>query len=439
MTVGTRLQWPANVVTRTWPAAAWGYLTIALFAGSFGVWAATAPLAGAAVAPGVVAAAGKNIRIQHLEGGLIREIRAREGERVAVGAPVIVLDSTVARTELNRRVGQMAALQARAWRLEAEADHADAMAEPDRLDGLGDEAAFRSTLSEQRREFDARLARHRAEQEILHQRIAALGELAQGLEEQRDAAEDQLAIVSEEIERKKRLLDQGLANRSEYAELLRSRAELTGQAASLRAQIAGTATQVVEARQQIGKLTTTRVEQALAELNAVRRQIADMEEQVHAARAVLERTVVAAPVDGIVVRTLYTAPGSVIRPGEEVVEILPTTSELIIEARLAPEDIDMVRIGQAASMRFTALNARTTPEVPGTLFYVSADRQLDQNGQPFYPARLRIGDDLPPEIRPDQIYPGMPVEAFISAGERTFSEYLIQPIMDSFARAFREE
>jgi HlyD family secretion protein len=130
----------------------------------------------------------------------------------------------------------------------------------------------------------------------------------------------------------------------------------------------------------------------------------------------------------------------VIRPGEPVIQMLPTTRELIIEAQVRPQDIDLLRIGQEASMLFSALNARITPQVPGTVFYISADRLIDQaNGQPYYTARLKITENLPPEISAEQIYPGMPVETFIRTDERTFVEYLMQPLADSFTRAFREE
>src|SRR5690606_24583739 len=156
----------------------------------------------------------------------------------------------------------------------------------------------------------------------------------------------------DEIVRKKGLLDLGLTQRTDYSSLLRSEAELLGEIASVRAQIANSATQIVEARQQIERLKNSRAEDAIAELNTVRTQQADLDEQVRAARSVLERTVVRAPVDGIVVRTLFTSTGSVIGAGQQVVELLPTTDELIVEARLRPEDIDLVRIGQAASMRF---------------------------------------------------------------------------------------
>ena len=119
-------------------------------------------------------------------------------------------------------------------------------------------------------------------------------------------------------------------------------------------------------------------------------------------------------------------------------ELLPTTDKLVIEARISPHDIDTLRIGQAAKLHFSALNARTTPQVPGTLTYISADRLVDQaSGQPYYTARLKI-DELPPQVRRDQIYPGMPVETYIGTGSRTFLEYLVRPLLDSFGRAFRQ-
>jgi HlyD family secretion protein len=178
----------------------------------------------------------------------------------------------------------------------------------------------------------------------------------------------------------------------------------------------------------------------LGELNTVSANITDVEEQISAAQSVLERTVVRAPADGIIVRSVYNTPNSVVRPGEVIMEILPTTRELIVEARVRPEDIDKIRVGQDARMHFRALNPRTTPQVAGKVFYMSADRLVDQkNGQPYYTIRLKIAEELPPAIKPDQIYPGMPVDSFIAVGPRTFASYLVQPIVDSFGKAFREQ
>ncbi|TIO72925.1 MAG: HlyD family type I secretion periplasmic adaptor subunit, partial [Mesorhizobium sp.] len=354
------------------------------------------------------------------------------------GQALIVLDPTVAQSQLNRVLKQWVAQKAEIARLEAERDGLEKIVLPRDLGAYSDAPEFSDVFAEQTKEFRARLARYGADQEILRERVAALQEAVAGLKAQKDAAANQLAIVNAETERKKHLLDKGLTNRSEYTDLLRSTAELVGQEGSLEAQIASAATQIVEARQQIERLTTTRVEDAVTELNKARVEMADLEEQINAARSVLVRTTIRAPADGIIVRSLYNSEGSVIRAGEPAMELLPT-KELIVEAKIKPEDIDSIRVGQGANMMFTALNARTTPKVPGKVFYISADRlTTPSTGQPYYTVRLKMADKLPPQVKPEQIYPGMPVETFISTGERTFLSYLTKPLVDSFQRAFRE-
>jgi HlyD family type I secretion membrane fusion protein len=431
--------WTQSVDTRTGSISVFGYSFMIVCVGGFGLWASTAPLAGATIAPGYVAAAGQNVMIQHLEGGIIKTISAREGDHVKAGQPLMTLDSTTAEAQLNRFLKQLAALHAKTMRLEAERDLKQKLVIPSDIVRSSRGDGFPDVVHEQQVEFDARYARYVAEREILNQRIAALDEAILGLKEQKKASENQLVIVREEIDRKKKLLEDGLTNRTEYTNLLRAEAELIGQVGSLTSQIASSSTQIVETRQQIERLTTARVEDAVAELNTERATIADVEEQARAAQAILDRTVIRAPADGIIVRSVHNSPLAVIRAGEPFMELLPTSDTLVIEARVSPHDIDTLRIGQEAKLNFSALNARVTPQVDGTVTYISADRLVDQsNGQPFYTARLKITEDLPPEVSPDQIYPGMPVETYISTGERTFFEYLLRPLMDSFGRAFKE-
>lgn len=438
--VQSDFRWEKHVKSSVNRIAFGGYATIVVLVGSLGYWAATAPLSGAAIAPGTVAAAGRNVRIQHLEGGIVKEIMVREGDRVNAGQELMVLDRTAAQTQLNRLTKQSVVLIASAARLEAERDGREAfqlrtMAVPDAIDE--DTAKL---VEDQRKEFEARLARVRSEQKILEQRVATLRKAVVGLTAQKHAIEQQLIVVKDELQRKKMLLDQGLTNRFEYTQILRSEVDLIGQAGALEAELAASSTKIIEAYEQIERLTTQRIEQAVTSLNEVRASMADVEEQIFAAEDVLTRTIVRAPVDGIVVSAVYNSVGSVIGPGEKVMEILPTASDLIVEARLMPQDIDAVHIGQEARLRFSALNMRLTPEVEGTVMHVSADRLIDEATQePYYRARLQITDDLPSNVTADQLYPGMPVETFISTGERTFLEYLVRPILDSFNRAFVEE
>ncbi|WP_163263987.1 HlyD family type I secretion periplasmic adaptor subunit [Chelativorans alearense] len=435
-----RADWARNVKTSTRLVSTVGLASTLLFVFGFGAWASLAPLSGAAIAPGVVAAGGQNQRVQHLEGGIIDKILVREGDRVNAGQPLFELDGTSARAQYNRLQKQLVALMARAERLAAEWDGADSLIFPESLEEMASSEGEDGVLAEQKTEFDTRLARHRQELFILNQRISALKDQIEGMAAQQVAVERQLEIVRDEAERKKGLLDKGLTDRSEYTALLRSEADLLGQLGQTKASILTSRTQIAEAEEQIARLKTQRVEAAVSELNDVRVEIADAQEQRRAAKAVLDRVVIRAPSDGIIVKMAYNSRGSVVRPGDPLLELLPTATDLVIEARVSPQDVDVVKIGQEARLRFSALNARTTPTVDATVIYLSADRLVNpDNEQAYYTARLRMTDALPPEITLEQIYPGMPVETYINTSERTFFEYLAKPVIDSFSRAFREE
>ncbi|MBZ9909676.1 HlyD family type I secretion periplasmic adaptor subunit [Mesorhizobium sp. BR115XR7A] len=433
------LAWDSQPRTDIRRVAHTGYVAIAVLAGGFGYWAVSAPLSGAVITQGTISATGGNIRIQHREGGIIRELPVHEGDRVQQGQDLVVLDPTAAQAELNRLVRQSIALRASAARLEAERDGLDRMAPIIEAAPAPFQHDFEILVREQQKEFDARLARFRSEKSILAQRVAMHRQSVVGLQAQQQAIQQQADVVKNELGIKTGLLDKGLTNRTEYSQLLRSEADLVGQAGALEANLATANTQIVEAQEQIERQTTQRVEEALTKLDDVRSNLADVEEQTRAAEAVLRRTTIKAPAAGIVVSSAYNSKGSVIAPGEKIMEILPTASGLVVDARLRPKDLDQVRVGQPAKLRLSALNARLTPEVSATVAQISADRLVDEaTHEPYFRAKLRIAADLPPGVKPEQLYPGTPVEAFINTGDRTFLEYLARPMLDSFARAFTE-
>ncbi|TPM08712.1 HlyD family type I secretion periplasmic adaptor subunit [Mesorhizobium sp. B2-3-11] len=417
-----------------------GYAAIALLAGGFGYWAVSAPLSGAVITQGTISATGGNIQIQHREGGIVQALLVHEGDRVQLAQDLIVLDPTAAQAELNRLTRQSIALRASAARLEAERDGLDRLAPITEAAPAPFQPDFEILIREQQKEFDARLARFRSEKSILAQRVAMHRQSVAGLQAQKQAVQQQAEVVKKELGIKTGLLDRGLTNRTEYSQLLRSEADLVGQAGALEANLATANTQIVEGQEQTERLTTQRVEEALTKLDDVRSNLADVDEQIRAAEAVLRRTTIKAPVAGIVVSSTYNSKGSVIAPGEKIMEILPTASGLVVDAKLRPKDIDQVRVGQPAKLRLSALNSRFTPEVSATVTQISADRLIDQTTrEPYFRAKLTIAADLPPGVRRDQLYPGTPVEAFISTGDRTFFEYLARPMLDSFARAFAEQ
>ncbi len=432
-------QWADKVPVSTARSSLMGYGGVLAFVAAFGYWAATVPLAGAAISPGVVAAAGQNLKLQHLEGGTAIKVHVKEGDRVKQGQELVTLDPTVPQAQLDRLLKFDVLQKARASRLIAERDGADTFDVPQDLKRLADATGVAAMIGEQQGEFNARLDRHKNELAILGERAAQLTEAVTGLEARREAADKQLTIVNSETVRKLKLLDKGLTARDQYTQLLRSQADLLGQVSTAESQISSTRNQINEAREQVSRAKSQRIEDAIRELGDVQGKISDNEEQIKAASSVLQRTVIKASADGIIVSLRVNSPGIVIRPGDTVYEMLPTSSDLVVEAKVDPQNIDSLRLGQSARLRFVALNTTTTPEVPATVTYISADRLVDAaTNQPYYSARLRITQELPVEISSEQIYPGMPVETYFSTGERTFLEYLIKPITDSFSRSFRE-
>lgn len=268
--------------------------------------------------------------------------------------------------------------------------------------------------------------------------MTTLGENLVGLDAQKAAINNQLDFVLDDLVRKKKLIDQGLRTVSSIRRSSATRP--IGQSGAVEAQLAATRSQVIEAKEQIERLKTQRVEQAVSQLAEIRTNLTDTEEQLSAAQAVLRRTTISSLTDDVIISAIYNSPGSVAAPGEKLIEILPTGNRMIVDARINPNDIDAVHAGQTARLKLSALNARTTPEVSGTVLDVSPDRLVDNaTHEPYYRTRIQISDVLPEGVTLDQLYPGMPVEAFIGTGDRTFLEYLVKPIKDSFQRAFVED
>lgn len=440
MTISTgRSSWQSKLRHSVRTPALIGYGAVLLMGGTFGLWGASVPISGAAVAAGTIAAAGRNIQMQHLEGGIVRSISIREGDAVHRGDTIMVLDDTAARTQLNRLAKQWLSLCIRIERLGAERDGATELVETHCGKRLLIDVDPSEIVLEEEKEFNARLARFRSEQTILEQRLEQLDETLSGLSEQKAAVQKQAEVIKDELQRKQSLVERGLINRSDYTELLRIDADLLGQAAAIASEQATTGSQIAEAKEQVERLRTQRTEEAVTKLNESKNSLRDVEEQLAAAFAVLERTVIKAPSDGIVITSAYNIVGNVIGPGEKIMEILPTADRPLVEARLQPKDIDVVHSGQRARLRFTALDARLTPEVGAVVQQVSADRLVDQaTQQPYYRALLEITENLPTHVAPDDLHPGMPVEVFISTGDRTFFDYLIKPLLDSTNHAFVE-
>lgn len=433
-------EWKSKLPTSVKMPIAIGLLTVAGFFGGFGYWAATVPISGAAVAGGVIAASGLNQEVDHLEGGIISSLMVSEGDRVKQGQPLVKLDDTRAKAERNRISATLLGLLAKEAR--AQAERADAV-ELNYSKNLRNKAVLISdenVLEQQSREFEERFKRHLADLGVLDQRIIATKEEISGLQVQMTSEQTKLGIIEDELKQKRKLLKRGLTPKKDYNFLQREQSDSLGRIGALKANIAQRKTAILEIKQQINGAQARRKETASTQINTIRREIGELEEQLLSREDILKRVIIRSPADGIIVKLSKNTVGSVVRPGETILELLPTSGDLIVEARIAPQDIDIVRPGLMAKVRFSALNTRTTPEVDANVSYVSADRLLDPDTRiPYYLARLHLTKSLPDEISRDQIFAGMPVDTFIQTGERTFVEYLVRPITDSFKKAFREE
>ncbi|WP_088347610.1 MULTISPECIES: HlyD family type I secretion periplasmic adaptor subunit [Rhodomicrobium] len=432
------MAWHDGVETGiAWPVAA-GAFTLALIFGGFGSWAALAPLQGAVVAPATVMTDGHNKIVQHLEGGVVREILVTEGQRVREGEPLLVLDGTASRSQVSRIKLQLAALQALEARALAERDGAKTIAFPAALTAERAPEIV-SLIGDQSAEFATRLQKHQIELAVLERQIGALDAARAGHETQKTETRHQIELVVEERQSAEGLLLKGLTRKSQVLALRRAEAELTGKEAQLAAAIAQGRQSVAEIRERSSQLKTGRVEDASARLSEIRPRQSELIEQLRTAEDISGRVVVRAPAAGTVMTLSKYNPGAVIAPGQELMKIVPDGTGLIVEARIRPQDIAEVKIGQKARLTFPALDARTTPPVPAEVVYISADRlQEERSGEVYYLARLKVLPDPIAGFDPARVGPGHAADVFITTGERSFLAYVTAPFMKSLNRSLRE-
>lgn len=412
----------------------------------FGLWANMAPIAGAIVASGVFVATGENKIVQHFEGGVIKEIKVREGDHVMPGQSLVVLDDVAPRVELRRLELRQARLKAMEARFDAEMNWRTEIHVPEELAAhLDNDPDIAAIVAAQSLTFKARRKTLNSEIATLEDGISALDQRIGGSTAQLEAVKDQLLLIDEELEGKATLLKGGLIRKSEILALRRAQANLRGEIGRLTGEIGDARERIARIREQIEVARNTAAKQAVDQLHEVNSELDDVRERIRSARAVLDRINIAAPVEGIVVKLRYHTAGGVIEAGKNILEIVPLQEELIIEVPIRPQDIDSVREGQVATIRLTALSQRVTPMVEGSVVYVSADALPNdtpgaQRGTAAdaYVARVQLADASRRLVHNFEPTPGMPAEVYIKTTERTFFEYLMQPVKDSMTRAFRE-
>ncbi len=415
-------------------------VSIAVLLVGAGGWAATSKLSGAVVGMGTVVVEGNVKRIQHREGGIVGEIRVRDGSVVKAGALLIRLDDTVTRANLAMVSKQIDQLVARSMRLTAERDNAAEVVVPAELETRLAQPEIADYVQSERALFVARRATIDGQKAQLQQRIGQLQQEADGLTARRAAKDDELRLIEQELSGIASLHAKGLMPFSRLAELQRLRAQLSGERGQLTAEIARAATRRTETELQILQLDQDRRSEVLTELRDVDNKLAELTEQQVAATDQLKRVDLLAPQDGIVHELTVHTVGGVLAPGETIMQIVPVNDSLVVEAKVQPADIDQLHIGQNVVLRFSAFNQRTTPEISGAITTIAANLSSNpQTGETWYSARIKIPKPELDRLGDLALHAGMPVEAFIQTGERTALSYLVKPLVDQINRAMREE
>ena len=416
-----------------------GGIVVLLFFGAFGVWAAFAPLESAAIAPGVLSVSGKRKTVQHFEGGIISDILVEEGDTVTAGQTLLVLDDTRVGAAFSLLQGQYRSAAALKARLEAERDGLERVRYPLWLETAVEGGDTVDYLATQDRIFRARARSLDNRSAIYRQRIAQMREEAIGITEEIKAQDRHITLLDEEIESIRALVRKGFEGKSRMLALERRRAEVAGKRALNRAKIARVEQRIGETRLTIIALENERQNEVVAELREVETRISDLRERMSAARDELLRTRVTAPVAGTVVDLRVFTRGGVVREGHRLMDIVPSGSNLVIEARVPPTEIDVVYANLPAQVRLTAFSHLTTPPLNGTVLRVSADRFTDERtGIAYYEAQIGL-DPGQPELAGLRLQPGMPADVMIITGKRTALDYLLKPIVASFGRALREQ
>lgn len=407
--------------------------------GVFGIWSIFAPMDASALAPGTVAVKSHRKTVQHLDGGIVKTLIAKDGDKVKAGDPLLILDDTQIKAQLEIVKGEMITLLTQGARLLAERDGASEIVYSDRLKEIND-SRTEALKESQKQIFIARRHTHQGGISVLKQRISQLKAQNKGLRGQQLSKKQLQASYQEEILDLRELLAEGYADKLRLRDIERNLAIAIGEIAELESAIAGNKIQVGETQLQIMQLKKQFMEDVVSKLDEVQNQLNDAAERLMAAQDQMDRTVIKAPVQGTVLGLSVHTEGGVIEAGTPILDIVPENEELVVNARVNPLDIDRVSTGLTAEVRFNVFKQKFTPTVEGKVINLSADSLVDdKTGVSYYQARIELTPESYRKLAGLQLLPGMPAEVLINTGERTLLEYLLQPITDAFARALIED
>ncbi|MDE1933767.1 HlyD family type I secretion periplasmic adaptor subunit [Bradyrhizobium sp.] len=417
-----------------------GMAVVILLAGGLGGWASTAEISGALIAPGSIVVESSVKKVQHPTGGVVGEVRAHDGDVVKAGDILVRLDDTVTKANLAIVTKNLDGLWARAARLEAEQRGLDKIVFPKTLTDRADDPDVKAIMANETKLFDVRVNGRAGQKAQLRERIVQLNEEIDGLSAQEKAKDQEINLVEKELSGVRDLYDKHLVQLSRLTTLERDAARLAGERAQYIAQRAQAKGKITETELQIIQVDKDMVSDVSKDLRETNDKIGEFVERKVTAEDQLRRVDIRAPQDGMVLQSTVHTVGGVITAGDTIMLIVPQTDDLQVEAKVNPQDIDKLQVGQKTLLRLSAFNQRTTPELNGLVTRVSPDTTTDQRtGQSYYTIRVSMPPQEIARLGDVKLIPGMPVEAFVQTGERTLLSYLIKPLSDQLMRAFREK
>jgi membrane fusion protein, type I secretion system len=403
-----------------------------------GGWAATTELAGAAIAQGFLVVDSNVKKVQHPTGGVIGEVRVRDGDRVRAGDIVVRLDETQTRANLGIITKGLDELAARQARNEAERDEATEVAFPSDLLARASDPQVAHVIAGEQKLFEIRRAAREGQKAQLRERITQLQDEIRGLEAQEEAKVVQIEWINKELEGVRELWEKQLVQFIRLTTLERDAARLRGERGQLIAAIAQAKGRINEITLQILQVDAEKRSEVSKELAEIRAKTSELSERKVTAEDQLKRIDIRAPQDGTVHQLAVHTVDGVVAPGEQLMLIVPATDALAVEARIMPQEIDQIRLGQTAILRFSAFNQRTTPELTGEVSRISADTSQDQKtGIAFYTVRVTVPQRELARLDGLKLVPGMPVETFIQTAPRSVLSYFTKPLSDQMNRAFK--
>jgi HlyD family type I secretion membrane fusion protein len=416
-----------------------GLITIFLCFAVFGTWAALAPLDAAVVAHGTLVVESKRKTVQHLEGGIVRDLLVTDGAVVMEGQPLIRLDPTRAQANLSVVQGQLDGTMALDARLAAERDKTKEIIYPAELLARQSDPQVKQLIEAQRRQFMERRLSLENQVAINEQRIEQLRAQIAGYRVLELSKLEQIQLYEGQLVGLRDLEKKGFFPKSRLLEMERDLARIKGDRGNDVQSIARSEMAIGETRLQTAQLRQKFIEEVLVQLRETQNQISDLRQRVVAAADVLTRLDVLAPQAGVVQNMKIATPGGVIQPGQQLMEIVPVDDRLIVEAQVTPNDIEAVYLGQSSELRFSTLNARNTPVIDARVIAKTPDRLIDErSGAPYYQIRLEVVPGQEAKFGDLKLQAGLPVDAMIKVSSRSALEYLVQPLTDHLSRAFTE-